>query len=222
MVKVFSFSLYGSADKYCKGMIKNIQCIQTAFPYWEIWIHIGDGVPEVIIDTISAFKCVKLIQSAEHGLVSRFFSIDYLETDIMFVRDADSRIYDRDIACIKDFILSDKLFHIIRDHPNHFHPIMGGMWGVKKGVINNITALFLKWKSSRENIIFNDDQLFLSDVIYPIVKEFALVHEAFPTNHESHDCKIPFKVPLNGLHFIGQVYEYDDCGNEYPKFKYIQ
>jgi hypothetical protein len=31
--------------------------------------------------------------------------------------------------------------------------------------------------------------------------------------------KTPFKVPINtGLDFIGQVYEYDENGNEYPKF----
>lgn len=223
MVKAFSFSVYGSDDKYCKGIIKNLECIQTSFPLWEVWIYVGDGVPESVIDNINTFNFTKIIYTGQIGHENkayRFFTIDDPTVDIAIIRDADSRIYERDVECIKDFIQSTKLFHIIRDHPNHHTwKIMGGMWGIKKGLIDNIKSLFLAWKSTK-NLGFFDDQIFLSEIIYPIIKTSVLVQEAFSTSFEPHDCKLKFKTPLVDLHFIGQVYEYNIDGEEYPKFDY--
>ena len=35
-----------------------------------------------------------------------------------------------------DYFKSDKIFHIMRDHPHHSHYILGGMFGIKK---NNLS-----------------------------------------------------------------------------------
>jgi hypothetical protein len=131
------------------------------------------------------------------------------------VRDADSRITDRDDFCINEFVNSDKLFHIIRDHPNHKHLIMAGMWGVKKGCLSeSISELFILWKQHRYIDFWSDTQ-FLVDILYPRIKDVAFIHDDL-----SHFNDNPSKILhlRNGNHFIGQVYEFNEHNEEYPKF----
>jgi protein O-GlcNAc transferase len=227
MKKVFSFSLFGSAKKYCLGMLKNIELIQTHFPDWFIYIWIGDGVPEDIILQLNDYKSVVLISTNQTGLMNmsyRFFSIDFPDVEVMCVRDADSRINERDKACIEDFMNSDKLFHIIRDHPNHHHPIMGGMWGVKKNYMNvRLLDAFQRWKQSNSSAEFWNDMDFIKNFFYPDVLPVAMIHDEYQTL-EPPNFHTPFRVPLDEKkqHFIGQVYEFDEHNNEYPKYPYAK
>ena len=106
MVCVFSFIVFGSQDKYCKGILKNIECIQREFPDWEVWVYIGNGVPHEVVQHIENIPKVRCIFTGLDGMVNkiyRFFPIDDPNVDICIIRDADSRIYDRDVECIKDF-----------------------------------------------------------------------------------------------------------------------
>ena len=151
--------------------------------------------------------------------IYRYFPIDNPLVDICIIRDADSRIYERDIGCINDFIESNALFHIIRDHPNHYHKIMAGMWGIKKNLIPvSIQQLYINWTHMKDINDFWADTLFLCEVIYPIVIHNTLVHDELH-NMEPDTIKLKPAVPIRDeLHFIGQVYEYDKNGKEYPKF----
>jgi hypothetical protein len=221
MVKVFAFSLFGSQDKYCKGILKNIEQINKFFPDFEIWVYIGEDVPINILNILNNNKTVKCISTHVSGNETkffRFFAIDDSSVDLAIIRDADSRIYDRDIACIEDFLQSDKMFHIIRDHKNHTHKIMAGMWGIKKGLLESITIqdLYLHWKQYRTCSDFWDDTKILCELLYPLITSSLLVHDNYNTIEIE---KMQFrKDDDNGKHFVGQVYEYDEFGNEYPKF----
>ena len=99
--------------------------------------------------------------------------------------------------------------------------MMAGMWGIKQGVIGiPIYRLFSHWKASRGASNFWDDTEFLVHLIYPRIASFALIHDEL-RNYEPPEQKAPFKVGiLNGVDFIGQVYEYDENGVEFPKFLY--
>ena len=46
-------------------------------------------------------------------------------------RDLDSRLNDREQAAVQEWLNSKKEFHIMRDHPMHGWPILGGLWGCK-------------------------------------------------------------------------------------------
>lgn len=227
MKKVFSFSLYGSAEKYWHGMYKNIELIHQQFPEWFIYIWIGEGVPEDVILQLSDSKNVQLISTNESGHINmsyRFFSIDYPEVEIMCVRDADSRITARDAACIEDFVNSDKLFHIIRDHPNHHHCIMGGIWGVKKQFMNvNLQLVFKQWKQRNSATEFWNDMDFLRSTFYPHCIPHSMIHDELQ-QLEPQEYHTPFRIPLDNQkqHFIGQVYEFDSEGKEYPKYPYAK
>ena len=226
MKSVFSFSLFGNQDKYCKGLVKNITIIEKEFPGWEAWIYCGDGIPEDTLLELHDHPCVRLIPTQQEGMVNkfyRFFAIDDPEVGICIVRDADSRIYERDQACIQDFLQSEKFAHIIRDHPNHHHLMMAGMWGIKKSALfflqNPIQTLFHQWKQTKIDSDFWSDTLFLCDIIYPKLAHVSMIHDELQ-KYEPNDFKTPFRFPLLENHFVGQVYEYDSAGQEYKKFPY--
>ena len=227
MKKVFSFSLYGSAEKYWRGMYKNIELIHQQFPDWFIYIWIGDGVSEDVLLTLYEKKNVQLIPTHESGHINmsyRFFSIDDPDVEVMCVRDADSRVTERDAACIQEFVKSDKLFHIVRDHPNHHHTIMGGMWGVKKENMHvTIRYAFELWKKKYSATEFWNDMDFLRSFFYPACLSSVMIHDELQSL-ESKEWHTPFAIPLDEKkqHFIGQVYEFDTSGNEFPKYPYTK
>jgi hypothetical protein len=226
MTRVFSFSLFGNEAKYCKGLLKNITIIEKEFPGWEVWVYCGDNIPEEILLSLSDHSNVKLIGTGQTGMVNkfyRFFAVDDPSVEVCIVRDADSRVYERDQACIKEFLHSDKLVHIIRDHPNHHHAMMAGMWGVKGDIRSynpsTLFTLFQEWSQSKSSSDFWSDTQFLCQVLYPHFWKVALIHDE-TQQFESPSLKSPFPTPLDTTHFIGQVYEFDSQGNEYVKFSY--
>ena len=222
MKRVFSFTIFGSDDKYCKGLLRNVEIIEKEFPDFETWVYIGNDVPAHILSSIQQNSNVKCIFTQETGMVNklyRFFAIDDPNVEVMFVRDVDSRIKERDISTIHDFLKSDKLFHIVRDHPNHFHKIMACSFAIKKGLLNGpLSSVFQDYRKTNEVNTFWNDQEFLASVFYPHVLPVAMVHDDAQTM-ELNTIKTLIKAPIgNGLDFIGQVYEFDKDGNEYPKF----
>lgn len=199
MVKVFSFCLYGSKDKYVKGLLKNIELISAEFPDFEIWVYIGDDVP--YLPTYSNVKYIHTDVKGHENMFYRFFPIDDDDVEVAIVRDADSRVYSRDVRFIREFLESDKKFHNIKDHINHFHcgKILAGMWGIKKGLLKvKLYKLYLNWKTHSSTCEFWDDARFIWE-IYPLVMHSMLLHD---------------KIDVDEKHFVGQVYDFKD-GEEY-------
>ena len=168
----FSFSLYGTLDKYNRGMIANVEMIRDRFPTARVAVYVADDVPTAIIDTLQSFTNINIIPTTRkeksEGMFDRFLAIDISDCDIMFVRDADSRIHERDAACIEDFINdTSKLFHIIRDHYYHSDKVMGGMWGIRKAaLLEPMSTSIGKWKGRYNSKMYGADQNFLAHTLY--------------------------------------------------------
>ena len=220
MVSVFSFVVYGYDKKYTQGILANLQLIQIAYPTWQVWIYYGSDVDDSMLSQYRSYSNAVLIPTNHTGSIVKFFRyfpIDDPSVDVCMVRDADSRVNDRDQLCINEFLHSSHLFHIIRDHPNHSHKIMAGMWGIKKGILfESIRVLFEQWKLQNE-LDFWSDTRFLVECLYPNVATMSLIHD---DRNYTNDGAIPIPHHRNDKHFIGQVYEYDESGEEYPKFDY--
>lgn len=222
MSRVFSFTLFGSDNKYCKGLLRNIEIIQEKFPTFETWVYIGNDVPPEILTSLNLSEKVRCFYTNEIGMVNkfyRFFAIDDPSVEVMFVRDVDSRIHARDISTIHDFLQSDKLFHIVRDHPNHFHKILAGCFALRKGLMaSSLFEVFQDYRKRNEVTTFWNDQEFLAKTFYPYVLPVSMIHDDLQ-EFEEDEYKIQIKSPIgDGLDFIGQVYEFDSNGKEYPKF----
>jgi hypothetical protein len=221
---IFSFCLYGDNPKYTRGMIINAGQIKQRFPDAIVQIYIASDVPVVIKDELNTYSNVRLVHTERKagigGMFDRFESIDCRDCDIMFVRDADSRIHERDAACIEDFILAkDKHLHIIRDHFYHKDRIMGGAWGIRRGVLPEpISALIGKWRSSHSTEHYIADQEFLRSYIYPFLYKKALIQDRY--GYYKHEEELtPFRMPIVNNLFVGQVHLFDMSGNEYTQFE---
>jgi hypothetical protein len=128
----------------------------------------------------------------------------------MLSRDTDSRIYDREVIAVNEWLSSGKLFHIMRDHPYHSHLIMAGMFGAKKiQQVPNWKELMINVNQDSNRI--NYDQNFLRDYIYPYIVDNSVIHASF-NRFESHAK--PFPIPFNNeYNFVGE-YVYIDNSRE--------
>lgn len=198
-MKVVSYCLWGNNPKYTIGAIRNAELVKEKYPNWQARFYVGLSVPSAIISELLN-KDAHVIQKNEDGnwnsMFWRFEAAADPEVDVMISRDCDSRITDREVAAVNEWLFSDKLFHIMRDHPCHDTPILGGMWGVKSPCLRNIKELI---DSYIKGNFWQVDQNFLK-TIYPYVKDCSVVHDEF------FDKK-PWPVPRNELEFVGQVFD---------------
>ena len=109
-----------------------------------------------------------------YPLLWRFLPVLDRQVDNFLSRDLDSRISEREVAlqylltcfvnkiysperamqhslfhcfqvaCVQEFLKSGKYFHVMRDHPAHGAPMLGGTWGTK--VINQRKELIEAFK----------------------------------------------------------------------------
>jgi hypothetical protein len=202
MKKVIAFSLWGSNPKYTIGLIKNLDLAKIIYPDWVCRIYCGISVPQEIIKEINLKDNKELIIMNEHGnwegMFWRFYAAE--DADVMISRDTDSRLTYREKQAVDEWLKSDKLFHIMRDHPYHGTEILGGMWGVKAPILKNIKQLIQAYKKGD---FYQVDQNFLREKIYPLVYNTSFVHDEF------FDKK-PFPTKRKNYEFVGQVFDEND------------
>ena len=144
-MKIISFSLWGTNPKYTVGAIKNAQLAKLLYPDWICRFYCANDIPNPIIFQLEELDNVQLIFMEKPGdwtsMFWRFEPAGEKDIEVMISRDTDSRLNDREKQAVDEWLLSDFGFHIMRDHPWHGYPVLGGMWGAKKGAISNIKDL---------------------------------------------------------------------------------
>lgn len=212
MKKVISFSLWGSNPNYNIGAIKNAEDAKVFYNDFECWFYIHEeSVPKETIDKLNSFDNTKIIfkngdLNTTKPMMWRFEAIDEPEVEIMMSRDTDTRFVLREKLAVEEWLNSNKLFHIMRDHPYHGTHILGGMFGTKK-----IPEVY-SWKNIMNNVIQNGhrnyDQKFLSDYIYPLVKNDSIIHASF---YKMEDNSKDFPINYdNEFRFVGEYVYYDE------------
>lgn len=212
--RVLSFSLYGENPIYTIGCIKNAQLHQSFFKDWEMWVYHNDTVPNDILHSLSELN-VKLINTKEDRFLInslwRFLPICDENVEYFICRDCDSRISERDVIAVNEWISSGKEFHIIRDHPlGHGWYMNAGMWGGKGNSINdfyNIMESYLKNHYRPQDRTM--DQCFLRDVVYQYAIKSVFVHDEY-YNYEGYGVKIKRDRHLDDFAFIGESVDEND------------
>ena len=204
MKNVISFCLWGNNLKYTLGAIKNCDLADKYFPGWICRFYIGEDIPHPIVDQLRERGNVELIHMSgpcdRTAMFWRFLAASDPEVNAMLSRDTDSRLCAREAAAVNEWMESNKDFHIIRDHPYHATEIMGGIWGVRNGLLSNMKNMVEDYKKVN---FWQVDQNFLKEKIYPLVHTHALVHDPFFE-------KKPFPVERNynsSVRFIGEVFD---------------
>jgi len=178
-MRLVSFSLYGSDKKYIEGALINAEFISNNMTDWTPVFYLGPDIDSSISrKLISLGAIVRQFQDNWHpnGMFWRFNVFCDFHPDYAIIRDTDSRITDREIEAIDEWVASGKMFHILRDHPFHNVRILGGMWGATSELSSLLTAdkFLRKYGVSR-----GQDQLFLSEYLYPFTRGKSLIHDSF-------------------------------------------
>lgn len=178
-MKAISFSLYGSHSKYSEGMLSNLIIIRDFYPDWKAIVFCDWNTQDLLVNQMQNLGAdVRIRDNSWHtnGMFWRFYAArDYDYTCVIF-RDADSRINDREMFAVIEWLKSGKTLHIMRDHPNHLAPILGGMWGLR---LNKRLPLSVFSHMEDFGNAVGQDQEFLSRFIYPVLKTDVFVHDSF-------------------------------------------
>lgn len=203
MKKIISYSLWGNNPIYTHGALKNLEMAKEIYPEWTCRFYLDKNVPEDIITKLKegGAEVYKYMKDGDwYAMFWRFLPASDPKVDVMISRDCDSRLTVREKEAVEEWLKSDKLFHIMRDHPYHKTEILGGMWGVKKPLLNNMKNLMGSYKMGN---FWQTDQNFLREKVYPIVKDQSMVHD------EYFD-KTGFPSPRVDGEFVGEAFNEND------------
>ena len=209
MTNYVSFSLWGNQPIYNVGTIRNAELMKTIYPNWKMIVFYDNTVPSETIQKLVDLGVVvrDMTDSGIYGMFWRFFAHDEPDSKYVVFRDSDSRITEREKLAVDEWIDSGKSIHVMRDHPAHGVPfgnnslgILGGMWGIKTGVIP-ITELIKRYPKSKENNYGNDQSWLKS--IYSIFENDRCTHDEFFE-------KKPFPIKRVNQRFIGERINVDE------------
>jgi len=222
MKKIITFGLWGDKPIYNVGAIKNAELSKKIYPEFECWFYIHqESVPiETVIELQKNENTKIIFKNGDLNnckpMMWRFEGIDDNNVEIMLSRDTDTRFLLREKLAVDEWLNSDKIFHIMRDHPYHMELIMGGMFGIKKNkIIDNWGSLIMTYNQNNNSYMY--DQHFLRDYIYPHIKDNVLIHASF-SKFEGDKCN---NFPINydnNYNFVGQyVYENEETNSCHRK-----
>jgi hypothetical protein len=175
---------------YLEGAIENLKLQNQYFKDWKFRFYIDNSVPKEYINKILLFggEIVDMSNSEIPGMYWRFLIMDDPKVDLFIVRDTDSRINFRDEYAINQWLKSNKILHICRDHPHHYYKMLGGMWGFKN-YLNDDKSFTIKpyilFENQKKEFKKMDDIYFLEKVIYPKYNKKSFIHDQF-FKYETH------------------------------------
>lgn len=200
-MKLITFSLWGENFKYLIGALRNAQLAKTIYPDWKCRFYVAKCVPSSFISELQSNENVEVVERDERGdwkgMFWRFEPASDPGIKVMISRDTDSRLNMREKKAVDAWLASEKGFHIMRDHPYHRFPVLGGMWGIKSGVIPNMKEMINQFAQEDK---YGTDYIFFSQVIMPLIKDDVMVHDEFFGGE-------PFPTPRENNEFVGQVFD---------------
>jgi len=204
-MKVISYCVYGTNPMYTVGMVKNLDLCKKYYPDWEIFIYVSSSVPKDLLQEYNKYTShIYLVKDIDRGFFMnyRYLPLSQEGVERAIFRDADSRITEREVAAVEEWIKDDTELHIMKDHPYHDGvPILGGAWGAKSNRLKNMKEIIFKYFTN--NADRNIDQFMLRDDIYPILKDSVTIHDEF-------FAKKPFPLPCKDGNFIGLQFDEND------------
>ena len=212
-MNLVSFALYGTNPKYLVGAVRNAEDVRKFYPDFVPVFYCYDDVPESTVAELrdrGALIERKTRRWPDIYMIERHLAAERMDADVVLVRDADSRISDREARAVEAWLATDKMFHCMRDFPWHVNRIMGGMWGIRRPHRVSIWAAFRRWNSGRffqKSKQFGLDQKFLCEAVWPQVHHSALQHDSFHKFPDSTDFPT---APLADGSFVGEIWDEND------------
>jgi len=210
--KLITFSVWGQDETYLQGALENAKLAQEIYPGWTCRFYVCSStywMKHKWVQKLLEFDNVSVVlrettPSYCNGSFWRFEPMNEEGIDVMISRDTDSRLSLREKAAVDEWLESPFSFHVMRDHPYHnSYPILAGLFGIKKGKIQNIQDLILKWDMRTFEREYHNDQDFLATVVGALIEEDCMGHDSFGGVPGAR----PFPTPRENLEFVGASFD---------------
>ena len=147
-----------------------------------------------------------LLANAAHmfPMIWRFFPTLDSQVDAFMSRDLDSIIKMREVEAVAEWLESGKTLHVMRDHPAHSVPMLGGMWGALrtksreawKDVWDDIwSAIIADPLSQSDRGTKGPDQTLLSRHVWGRLSGGVVQHDSFSCAQYPGAVGFPSKRP---------------------------
>ena len=194
--KIISFSLWGDTEIYNYGIVENALVAKERLPEFKIYVYYNNTILPKILNILKNLDNVVLIlindtnKSAKNMLWR--FKPTFYSNSIVFVRDCDSLINERDIFVIKHFINSKFDICSVKDSIHHIkYALLGGGWGCKNGILKKYANYF--YKSSKNKLdIRGTDQDLLIQIYYENINNIELYIPKNINNNNFYEKKITY------------------------------
>lgn len=204
-MNIISFALFGQDAKYRRGMLANIHAAPGAYPGWQLFVYCDRTNYDALMQHALGdhVHCIlqKEVSQGVEGMSWRILAVQHPGADVVLFRDADSIFTKREVAAVQEWMASKFDTHIIRDHPYHVSPIMGGLLGVRGAARALLAELSRQRMQAHRLTEYGDDQVFLSQDLYTRVLKTAMVHTNLVRIFPEYTRPLLPDVP--GEHFIG-------------------
>lgn len=190
--QIISFSLWGTGERYLRGAIENAIATRYIYPGWTARFYVDKSVPAPVVQSLrqegAEIVTAPKMQAEEFGLFWRFLVEDDENVALYLCRDADSVINVKERAAVADWLHSGKAFHVMRDNRTHSELVLAGMWGAHRGNIGKMINRVKAYRKSRATTLNSriEDQLFLRDEIWPLMKDRVCIQDSFFGYKETH------------------------------------
>lgn len=176
---VIAFSLFGGDAKYCETAILNCLEQPAIYPGWICRFYVDGSVPQQVIDRLVAAGGEVIMApdaiAGWPGPMWRFAAYDADDVRRVIFRDADSVISEREAGAVRDWIISGRKFHVMRDNGSHTELMLAGLWGATKGALPQMVTMVADFLREKPENAHFADQLFLRRYIWPFAR-LDLVH----------------------------------------------
>ena len=221
--KYISFSLWCPNDSlsndeklednhktYLEGAIDNLRLNNIHFKDWKFRFYIDNSVPKEYINKIQLFggEIVDMSNSKIPGMYWRFLIMDDPKVDLFIVRDTDSRINYRDESAVNQWLKSNNILHICRDHPHHYYKMLGGMWGFKNYLNDDKSfkiKIYILFEQTKGKFKKMDDIYFLENKIYPKFIKNSFIHDQY-YKFENHSVQFSNTRIGEFYNYIGEMF----------------
>jgi hypothetical protein len=219
--------------RWLDGIEDNVHLASRYYPEWIVRVYVLN-LSEEQVEKIIAIddKSLEVVVCPEGSALTfpvnttkpkfrqyrsangRYLAVDDPKVEYAMFRDLDSRPSIRELLAVNEWISSGMDVHAMHDHKGHNPPLMGGMWGAKRGAVN-MTSAIMRALQAHPNVSIagqhgGDDQGFLAEYIWPAVKDSAIDHEINPQRCRRRGAKVCRTFPMtdgsDSSMFIGQKF----------------
>lgn len=225
--RVISLTIFGPKEnpmfvdsKFSHLIFSLIDEAENFFPQWTIRLYSDDlTINRLNLKNLSNFSTKIDVCNVNRlpilgdvgeflaGKLWRFLPVLDPMVDFTSSRDLDSPLTEREQIVVEKFVNSSFLFLSLRDHPLHGIPILGGLWTAaqyrNRLLFYRLFSVLLD-RIKVQRYTLSNDQTFLSEIVWPKVKDQTLAFDSFtcgdfkhygtqrpfPTQRPSVDCHL--------------------------------